>query len=303
MKFGLNYKITIQTAPTAGPTQPNSEFGNAIVIEPGLTIGFNIHRSVMATINGMTLQIYNLSASKRNIIYQDRFDTRRYKIIVEMGYLNQNLSTIFIGDIYEANSTREGSNIVTTIDARDGNFDTNQTMVNTTFAKGKTLNDILKFLAAQFPNVKIGSISDNTLGSGDVLSRATVLEGNVYEQIKKYALASGTNNVWIDLEVINITGLNEVIINANLSLIDASTGLIKTPRRDQSYLTVTTLLEPRVIMGQILELKSSVMPQYNGNYKVVGVTHKGTISGAVESKCESTFNLIGNQLLGGFSAV
>jgi len=165
------------------------------------------------------------------------------------------------------------------------------------------LNEILVYLAKQFPNIKIGTISNKVPGMQDVFSRPTVLEGNVYELIKQYSVNSGINITFIDLEILNITGLNEVIVNPNLQLLDASTGLIHTPRRDQSYLTVTTLLESRIIMGQLVELKSSVTPQYNGAYKIVGVNHKGNISGAVQSRCESIFNLVGNQLLGGFTVI
>jgi len=289
VKFGRHYRITIQ----------NTD-GTAIVVQDKLTIQFNIHRSVMASLNGMTLQIYNLSATHRNLIFQDRFDTRRYKIIVEMGY--DNLTVVFIGDIYEANSTREGTNIVTTIDARDGNFDTNQTLISTTLAAGTTLSDTLEFLAGQFPNLSIGKITNATPGMQDILSRPVVLEGNVYQLIQQYANPA-LNNTFIDLAVINIQGQNEVFVNNSISLIDASTGLIDTPRRDQSYLTVTTLLEPRIVMGQIIDLVSSVQQQYNGIYKVTGVTHRGIISEAVNGNCYSIFNMVGNQLLGGFSII
>lgn len=295
MKFGRRYRITIQVTDAT-----------AIVLESpkpdgsGLTIQFNIHRSVSATLNAMTLQILNLSQERRNLIFQDRFDTRRFKIIVEMGY--ESLSTVFIGDIYEANSTREGTNIITTIDARDGNFDTNQSVINTTLAAGTTLNQTLQFLVGQFPNLKIGKITNATPGMQDIFERPVVLEGNVYELIKQYANQQLTQP-HIDLGIINILGLNEVIVNNNITLIDASTGLLQTPRRDQSFLTVTTLLEPRVIIGQVIQLESKIMTQYNGLYKILGVTHKGIISPAVNGICNSVFQMNGNQLLGGFSTI
>lgn len=289
MKFGRNYKITIQVTDAT-----------AIIIEMPLTIQFNIHRSVSASLNSMTLQIFNLSEHHRNLIYQDRFDTRRFKIIVEMGY--DTLSTVFIGDIFQAGSSREGENIITTIDARDGNFDTNQSVVNVTLAKGTTLRQTLEFLAKQFPNLTIGTISNITPGMKDVFERPIVLEGNVYQLIKLYANLKLTQ-VYIDLAIVNVLGQNEILVNNNLSLIDASTGMLNTPVRDQSFLTVTTLLEPRVLMGQVVQLESKIMPQYNGIYKVLGVTHKGIISGAINGTCTSSFQMNGNQLLGGFQPI
>lgn len=287
MKFGRRYKITIQVTDAT-----------AIIIELPFTIRFNIHRTAMASLNGMTLQIYNLDPTYRDLIYQDRFDIRRFKIIVEAGY--EELSRVFVGDIYEANSTRSGTDIITTIDARDGNFDTNQSVVNATLAAGTTLEETLQYLRGQFPNLGKGKL-DNV--GGYFFKRPVVLEGNVYEQIKKYAMLGGKNMVWIDMEVVNIAGANEVIVNKDIEVIDASTGLIETPRRDNSYLTVTTLFEPRVVMGQVVQLISSVMPQYNGLYKVIGATHTGIISGAVSGKANSVFNLLGEQILNGFKVL
>lgn len=287
VKFQRRYRITIQ-----------SSDGAAIVIDKDLTAVFNIHRSVSSSLNMMTLEIYNLSAATRSQIFQDRFSTRRYKIIVELGY--SALSTVFVGDIYEANSTRQGTNIITTIDARDGNFDTSQTIVNTTFKEGSTIYDIIDFMARAFPNVSIRHITHNELDG--VFERPVVLEGNVYELIKQYS-NSKLNQVYIDLGVINVLGQNEVIVNSNLTLIDASTGMINTPRRDQSFLTVTTLLEPRVVMGQIVEVNSKIQPQYNGVYKVLGVTHRGIISSTQNGDFLSVFEMNGNQLVGGFTQV
>lgn len=300
-KFGLNYKITIQIDPIAGATEPSSQFNNAIVIEPPFTIDFNIHRSINATVNSMVLKIYNLSKTHQSDIFQDRFNPSRKQIRVEMGYLSTGLSTVFVGDIFEANSAREGTDIITTIDARDGYFDTIKTIVNVTMKKDQTLQEIIIYLAQQFPNTKIGNITDSV--GTTPYPREFVLEGNVYKQIEDLVGANPTIQQFIDLEVINIVGINEVVINPNFQLLDASTGLIQTPRRDQSFLTVRTLLEPRIIINQNVTVKSEILTQYNGNYKVLGITHRGIISGSVESRVETMFSMNGNQLVGGFKIV
>lgn len=289
MKFGLRFKITIQT-----------KVGEAIIVEPPLTVRLTVNRHLNASVNGMVLEIYNLSPQNRNLIYQDRFDVSRFKIIVEAGY--DNLSTIFIGDIYEANSTREGTDIITSINARDGNYDVNQTVVSTTLAAGSTLKEVLEFLTAQFPNLKFGKITQSNPNLEAQLERPVVLEGNVYGLLKQYASAAGASP-FIDLEVINILGVDEVLVNDSITVINATTGLINTPRRDQAFLTVTTLFEPKIVIGQIIALESEILPQYNGLYKVVGVQHHGIISEAVTSRCTSVFNLVGNQIIGGFTAL
>lgn len=289
MKLNRRFKVTIQVS-----------IDEALVIEPPITIRFDINRHLNAALNGITLQLFNLSEKNRNLIYQDRFDQTRFKMIVEMGY--DKLSTVFVGDIFEANTTRSGTDLVTTIIARDGNYDVNQTVVSTTIKANSTLKDVLEYLAGQFPNLKTGIISKQKKFTEELLTRPCTLEGNVYALIKKYA-RTGNTNAFIDLEFVNILGINEVLVNNLITVINAETGMINTPRRDQSFLTVTTLLEPRVKIAQALSLESTVLPQYNGLYKVVGLQHQGIISEAVNGECRSTFNLNGNQIIGGFDVV
>lgn len=289
IKFGLQYKITIQVSET-----------EAIIIQNPFTIDFNIVRNNSSTLNQIALQIYNLSATHRSQIFLDPFNIRRFQMIVEMGY--DNLSRVFVGDIYSASSTRQGADIVTTIIARDGNYDVAYSNISQTLTANKPISEVLTFLMEQFPNLKPNIINNTTPGINDTLLTPVVLNGNTYDIIKRYA-NTRLNNVYIDLEVINIYGQNEVVVNDQLEVISADTGLINTPSRGQSALVVTTLLESRMVMSQIISLESKIQPQYNGIYKVIGITHRGRISGSVESSCESVFNLMGNQLLGGFTTV
>lgn len=273
MKFGRRYKVTIEM-------QGSSE---AIVIEMPITMQFNIHRDNAFGINTMDLQFFNLSDKNRNQIFKDRFTPFQYhRIIVQAGY--DELSTIFIGNIWEANSRREGTNVITSINARDGGFDSYTAKVFVTLNKGKTVQDLISYLTAQFPNLQPGKIGG--LGADIILPRPVTIEGNLYGAIRGYT----NNNVFIDLEKINILQNNEVF-TATLPLITADTGLLETPRRDNSYMQVTMLFEPRITIGQLVALQSKVLPQYNGDYKVVGVSHQGIISEAQNGRCVSIFSL------------
>lgn len=270
MKFGRKYKLTIQT----------QDGGELIVTQP-CTIQFNINRSVAASINTMQLQIYNLGISDRNAIFKDRFSTNVHrKVILQAGY--DDLSTVFIGDIWESNSSRQGNNVITNIVARDGGFDTYNERVALTLKRGTSVKELLTVLSNKFPNLKQQFIG-NFPGT---LARGVTVEGNLYQQLRAYS----QNQVFIDLGNINILQNNEVF-QAVLPIISADTGLLDTPKRDNSYLTVNMLFEPRIVMGQIILLKSLILPQYDGAYKVMSVNHSGIISDAVNGKCVSTFAL------------
>lgn len=283
MKFGRRYRLTVET----------NEDDEAIIIED-LTIEFNIVRSTMASLNSMKLSIYNLNQESRNKIFQDRFNPKTYKkIVLQAGY--DNLSIIFIGNIFEAHSARNGVNIITTIDARDGGFDTVSELTSKTLPAGTSFRDLISNLISDFPNLQQGNIG-NIEGA---TRRPVVLDGNTFQLIRKYS----DDSVYIDLETVNVLTDNDVV-EGDLPLITSETGLLATPRRADSYLTIDTIFEPRIIMGQLLDVKSDISPQFDGQYKVIGLSHAGIISQTVGGQLTSKFNLlVGSQILGGFNEI
>lgn len=321
MKFGRNYKLTIETnpiitgtplAPPPGQTEPgnsstaqpsSSPSNKALIIESPLTIRFNITRGGNSRPH-MDLQIYNLNESSREAIRHDRFSSRKLqKIVLEAGY--DNLSVVFRGDIFSASSTRENeTNIVTYIDARDGGFDISNTKTYQTIQKNTTYKDVFMALIAQFPTLKPGSI-----GSIDGTAlRPVVLVGNTWQLANKVC----NGNCFVDLGEIHVLKSGEAIVRkdlqtkgpASVPIIGPETGLLGTPQREDAFISVKTLFEPTIIIGEIVQLKSQVMPFYDGQYKVIGINHNGIISGAINGTCYTTFSLVkSDQLNGGFKAV
>ncbi len=273
-KFQRSYRLVID--PQDGQGQ--------IVIALPLTVQFWMQRNQMASLNYFTVDIYNLGEETRNRIFQDRFETRGRTVTFEAGY--DTLSVLFRGVIFEANTAREGNNLVTRIEARDGNFDVNTAQTFQSLNAGQTVSQVFRTLIGDFPTVEVGAIGDFP----EVLQRPVVLNGNTYDQLKKYS----DNQVFIDKNRVFILKNNEVIEGDIPSLTIAS-GLLETPRRDDGFLTVPVLFEPRVTVGQVVSLESQILPVYNGQYKVVGLTHQGIISEAVNGQCTSVFNLwVGN---------
>lgn len=282
-KFGRSYRLTLDL----------KDGGDPIIITMPLTIQFTIQRNTMASLNNATIDIYNLSEKVRNRIFQDRFRPQIRRVTLEAGY--DNLATVFTGNIFEANTKRHGTNLVTTITAFEAKYDIQTSMTFQTFTSGKTVGDVLKFLTGQFQNTEFGAIGDFS----EPLNRPVVLNGNTYDLLKKYS----ANQVFVDLNKVYILKNNEVV-EGQVPDLTPETGLIDTPQRDDAFMTVTTLFEPRVGMGQVVNLKSSVMPVYNGSYKVTGVLHQGIISEAVNGPCRSVFNLLlGAELFGEFKTV
>lgn len=269
--------------------------GKILTIQPPFTIDFHISRGIMASLNSMSLRIYNLKKTTRDQIFQDWFNFNiNNHVELQAGY-GKNLATIFKGTLRQAWSTREGANIVTIIDAWDGGYDFANSNSSITVNEGKSLKDIIKDLMGSFQNLKVGKIGDI---QGDT-ARPIVLDGNTFDLIKTY---SG-DTAFIDLETIHVLKNNECITGL-VPLISSDTGLLGVPRHADASLDVNMLFEPRILVGQLIEIKSQVETQFNGQYKVVGIEHQATISESVSGTATTKLNLlIGTKITGGLKTV
>jgi len=289
MKWMRNYRLRIESITE----------GIDIVIESPITLQFTIQRNRAASLNSATLAVYNLARETYKDIFQDRFTYYQGKngelayrqLILEVGYGGEYIE-IFKGNLLESRTQRQGSNLVTLIDAQDGAFDTATTKTFKTFEAG-SMQDLLKGLIGEFPNLNIGAVSEKP----DTFARAVTINSNTWDAIRLYS----NNTAFVDMQTVHILEPNEVIAVEGASpevetglapLIAPETGLLGTPRKENNFITVDTLLEPRILMGQYVMLRSDVIPIYNGVHAVYAVTHSGIISGAVGGECKSTFGLL-----------
>lgn len=281
-KFGRQFRLTIDPK-DGGPT---------IVATLPFTLRFWVKRDISANLNNTSIDIFNLSRANRKRIYQDRWNLQenvingvpvgRRSVKLEIGY--DQLYTVYEGDILSASSSREGTNIVTRIEGMTGVFDVASSQVNATLAPGP-LAALFSYMVSQFPSLSLGYIGSWPA----ILPRDTVLNGNTWDLIRQYS----NGNCFIDNGKIYILQPDEALgMGSQIPVIDSSTGILETPRREQSYLSVTTLMEASIKINQIVQINSVVEPVYNGQYKVLGIQHTGTISGAVGGDCRSVFHLL-----------
>lgn len=284
-KFGRSYRLTIDMADGSG----------AIVVEPPFTIQFSVERSISSNMNTMLLIIYNLGGVTRNSIFQDFFitDVNR-NVTLQAGY-GDNLSTIFTGNMTQVFSARQGANIITTIHAFDGGFDTESTLSARTMAAGSSIKDVLSSLIGDFPNLNQGNVGDIP----GTFKRPVVLDGNTFDLIKRYS----NNRSYIDLQQVHILQPDEVI-DGIIPVLNSESGLLETPRRENAFLTADMLFEPQILMSQVIDLEGTVQPIFNGQYKVIGIKHQGIISEAVGGQCVTSLDLLlGSEYFGRFKNV
>lgn len=262
-KFGRNYVLQVGT-----------QLGTTLTITLPFTVEFDITRNTLTSANVCQLRIYNLSLRNRN---QIRFNASNYgqfrPIIFRAGY-GTNLPVVFTGNISQAWSVREGVNFITQIECYDGGFAFANGTTNMQFPAGVTQQGVITALAATLPHTSVGAIGDYP----GVLSRGNSYNGNTTAILSE--LTGG--GFFIDNGKANALGTDEY--NAAVSgvtVISSKSGLLDTPVLEQTIVRFDMIFEPGLNVGQRILLSSITETNFNGDYKVTAVKHRGMISEAV----------------------
>lgn len=277
MKFQRIWKMVITT-----PEE-------TITIGYPLTVQFSIDRDTFAGSNTATFNIYNLGLATRNKVFQDKYRIDRIVFVDFFAGYNGQFALCFKGKVLEAYSGREGgaNNVITTIQALDS--DIIQSYSSHTFEEGTPLKDVYKTLAGDMPNLAIGAIG--TLEGN--LQTPLVINEKSFVAINK--LTGGST--FVDLDKIHTLQDNEALADVIIPRITSESGLLGSPNRHDAQLDVKCLFSPEVLVGQLVEVESSVQTQFNGQFKVCGIHHAGTISAAICGTLETTLNLFIGALL------
>lgn len=272
-KFNPLYRITVYTQ------------NETIIIKLPITCKMTITRGLMSESISANIQLYNLALSTRNMIFQDMFviDSSKWKYIhIEAGYGGEeSMSRIFKGRILQAYSHKAGgqTDVITEIQAQA--LDIFDCQSSHTFEAGTTYKEAYNILASDLPNCIIG----NTGSLEGILRTATAFDGNTFEQLNK--LSGG--NTFVDNGILNTIFTNECI-DVPVPVISDSSGLLETPMRRDASLSIKMIFQPDLIIGQLLEIKSNIFTDYNGQYKVLGFTHdllfSASQSGTRTTTCE-----------------
>lgn len=255
-----------QRNPRYRVTVISKETNRTTIVEYPITCQFTVTRGVFAQSQKATIQLYNIGEDKRNEIFQDQFtlDPKKYKyVFLEAGY-NGVMPLIFSGRIMQAYSFRSGgqTDVITQIEAVATDIFDYQSSF--TFTSGTTFKDALKTMVSDMPNVLVG----NTGTLEGQFQTPTTFDGPTIDCLN--TLTGGHS--FVDNGVLNTLMDNEVI-DVPVPVISSNTSLLSTPMRRDANLEVETLFLPDLIAGQLVEVDSSVSPNFNGQFKLVGFTH------------------------------
>lgn len=274
VKRQLNYSLSVL------PYQATE----AIVIKPPFTIEFDITRDTLGSVNQSKIRVYNLSEKNRSLLRRDVTALNQVmRIQFKAGYGND-LSVMFNGNVSQGWSIREGQNFITELQSFDGGYAANNAYSYRSFEGGTT------------NNAMIGSFMDDLTKFG--LERGALGEfpgkigrGNAHGGSTFNILTEMTNSgFFVDNGKANCLQENEYI-DGNILLITAKSGLLGTPVRENTNIRFEMLLEPKVQVAHAIRLDSGTAKNFNGTYKVVGVSHRGMISESVAGNATTSVTM------------
>lgn len=262
-KFGRNYILSVET-----------QSGSTLTVRLPFTVEFDITRNVLTSANVCSVRVYNLNANNRNQIRKNINDYGDLRLIqLKAGY-EDNTPIIFQGNISQAWSVREGVNFITQVECFDGGFAFANSITDMTFPAGAEQRTVIDSLVQ---NLSAAGITPGAIGEFP----GSLSRGNAYSGSTTNILTELTGGrFFIDNGKAYALGDNECVAGP-ITLIDAKAGLLGTPVREQTIINFDMLFEPRLMIGQKVELRSGTDTNFNGVYKVVSLKHRGMISDAV----------------------
>lgn len=279
-KFGRTYTLEVQ-----------SSTGSLLTIRLPFTIEFDIIRNTLTSANVCQIRIYNLSKVNRDLIRFNISDYGQFRLVrLSAGYGSRQVK-VFEGNISQAWSVREGVNFITQIESYDGGFAFNNGYTNRQYGQGTPLKSVLTDLVSTLPEVSPGAIGDYP-GS---LSRSESFAGPTAQVIAD--ITGG--GFYVDQSKAYILRDNEFVQDGAPLIINSQSGLLGTPVLEQTIVRFDMLFEPSLNVGRKIILRSDTESNFNGDYKVTAVKHRGMISESVAGSVITTGEFFFNKLLTG----
>lgn len=237
-----------------------------------LKIKFDINKNSVGSSNKSKIEIYNLSQESRNKINVG------WVVRLQAGY-NGLIDTIFFGSVAPngMKSERKEADIITTLECGDGESAIVMSRLDRAYPAGTTLAAILTDVAIAMNTVTAANTQQVNFGialgiPNIVMSRGFTATGACRDTLDKLLLPNGMR--WS----VQNGNLNIIPVNATNGqaavLISSDTGMIGTPSKNQGYFEFTSLLNPKLVPGAVIQIQSE-NTSLNGFYKIVEAHYEG----------------------------
>src|SRR5690606_555201 len=284
MRFGRNARVKIRIANGKG-----SGYRETIEIQ-GLRIAFNITKSQSYSLNTLSLQIWNLGQSNRNLLKKIGDE-----ITLEAWYEleGEENKLTFIGDSTKVSHQFVQPDIITSIECLDGQRFFLLKLINVSYTEKMPIRDIIRDICTKnYVDIAYFAPSDNIIYPS----------GFSHNQSLKLAIDILTEA--LGLQAILTNGSLYIVpknqsISRNSYIVNVNNAMVNVPERYvfkyRNLLTgvpeigfkVKTLLRPEILPGDTIRVTSQ-KADLKGNYFVAVATHQGDTHG---DPWDSTFEV------------
>lgn len=259
----------------AHPSRFNRDFeltvsvggGREVIVKPPMRISFSASKSVSGGLNSLTCRIYNLQPSNRLALTKDAEGKEVIPLSLHIGY-EGTTALIFKGTVFRGLNFREGPDFVTELESLDGGAQVLGTFVSATVRGKDRAVDAVRTAAG--------------LGRGKLTEQAPLVRPRVLvgatARLLDDLLEDGAT-WYVDDEQLYMLKSDEVI-SSFVPVVNAATGLLNTPTREQSKVTFDTLMNPTLRIGGLCKLESQSAPHMNGLYRIIEMGYSGDNYGA-----------------------
>lgn len=245
-----------------------------------LRVAFRIEKSLESNPNQATISIYNLSESSRSLVEQDGA-----VIQLKAGY-GENTKLLYLGDIARTTTKRSGGDIVTEIEAGDGEFAYQNATANVSLGPGAKYSQVFSAIGDRLGlstgSVKITNPNDQfqqgyaysgmARDALDILTEKQGLEWNIQDGQLQVLPAEATTDDTV------------VLLNPGSGLVGSpfKTKILRPDLarvgkgKEEAGVNITSLLNPEIRPGRRIKVESQFV---NGVFKVERVTHSGDTHG------------------------
>jgi hypothetical protein len=248
-------------------------------------IAFNIKKTLVGTPNESTITISNLSPATRTALMNSDLQVELY-----VGWSNVPMSLLAQGRVLQVIPSKEGTDNKTVLNLFDGLNAISASVLAKTFPVTTAVKDIVFELASAMVDVKIDKAMIDV--DGAVGERGYVVNGRVAVELDK--LANSYGFTWSVQDGV-FRAIKDTRAGKNQHNISAAEGYLfkvnptfADKQQILQAMEITALMQPRVVPGDLVNLKSAFYPQFSGQYKVHTIEFNGDTAGANwEMKIES----------------
>lgn len=249
-----------------------------------LDVAFDVFRSLKREPNTAELSVWNLNEDHRQQIRE----AREIVVQIEAGYGGEN-ALIFLGDLRDAHTERDGPDLVTKLSSADGGKKARVARVSHTYQPNTSLASVLRN-AAQALGVGIGNAEEAVAaadleGAGTIFPHGAVVSGNAAAELDGLLRSAGLEYS-IQNGQLQVLDRNQFLRGTAVRL-TAATGLIGSPSEgSDGVVTARCLMIPDVFPGRRVRFDS---PEVSGFFRVETATYTGETAGedwGIEIECK-----------------